>query len=850
MTMKLYLSPTNYTPDNGIGQVIEAQRRYLPEHGFEFVSDPAEADIRAGHIWATAADNDVQHVHGLHWNGDEAGYEDWHGLVNHRILETARRAWAITVPSEWVAMPFKRDMRLSPQVIGHGISLSDWTPLPVSDRKEYLLWNKNRADIVSSPQAAVGLARRGIPVISTFGEPEFMQVTGPVPHGQMKSYLQYAGVYLSTAKETFGIGILEALAVGVPVLGYAHGGILDLVQHKSNGYLVEPGDVNGLETGYRWLLENREEMQSAILASVRNRDWKDIIGRYAQLYREVYKEKQRQRKVSVVITNYNYADYVGQAIKSALAQTMPVEVIVVDDSSGPESHAVLEGYRTTGGSEVNVIYNAANLGVSESRNRGVGAAGGRYVVCLDADDYLEPAYIETLFKAMEADRALGIAYTGLKLHFENGESSVGGWPPEFDFEKMAKPGVPPPNCIPCAAMFRRDMWERAGGYRQEYAPGEDTEFWLRGLSVGFNAKRVTDQPLFNYRMHGGSASRTKQYIDITGDKPWTKDANLMPMAAPTKKPNLVRSYSEPLVSVIIPVGPGHAKHLNKALDSLVAQTFKQWEVIVIDDTYATGVRDAFDLKRYPFVRMFQTLGRGAGSARNDGIREAKAPLLFFLDADDYLAEATALEKMVKGYVAAGGGKYVFSDWYTAVPGKALEHQNCQEYDQEATRGKSRHAISVLVETEKVKKVGGFDESLPTLEDWDFFISLAARGFCGVRVPEPLLVYRTETGARRQVASTPGSTVFQQIVDKWEDVKFMACCGGNSQLVNQATQVMSYPKSSEAAPDGTVRMHFIGVHTGTATYFGYQFGQDGINDYGFVRVDDVNKLLQTGFFEMA
>jgi hypothetical protein len=42
-------------------------------------------------------------------------------------------------------------------------------------------------------------------------------------------------------------------------------------------------------------------------------------------------------------------------------------------------------------------------------------------------------------------------------------------------------------------MFRRDMWERAGGYRQEYAPGEDTEFWLRGLSVGFNARRVTDR---------------------------------------------------------------------------------------------------------------------------------------------------------------------------------------------------------------------------------------------------------------------------------------------------------------------------------------------------------------------
>jgi glycosyltransferase involved in cell wall biosynthesis len=107
-------------------------------------------------------------------------------------------------------------------------------------------------------------------------------------------------------------------------------------------------------------------------------------------------------------------------LKASLPQTMPVEVIVVDDSSGPESHAVLEGYRV-GNEGVNVIYNSANLGVSESRNRGVGAASGRYVVCLDADDWIEPGYIETLFKAMEADRALGIAYTGLKLHFETGK---------------------------------------------------------------------------------------------------------------------------------------------------------------------------------------------------------------------------------------------------------------------------------------------------------------------------------------------------------------------------------------------------------------------------------------------
>jgi hypothetical protein len=62
-----------------------------------------------------------------------------------------------------------------------------------------------------------------------------------------------------------------------------------------------------------------------------------------------------------------------------------------------------------------------------------------------------------------------------------------------------------------------------------------------------------------------------------------------------------------------------------------------------------------------------------------------------------------------------------ADWYKADEGKPLEAMNCSDYNQEAVRGKIQHAVSVLVETEAVRKVGGFDESLPTWEDWDFFI---------------------------------------------------------------------------------------------------------------------------------
>jgi glycosyltransferase involved in cell wall biosynthesis len=852
--MKLFLAPQEFTPDNGVGQVITAQRRYLPEFGIELVDDPTAADLRAAHILSPLVDNDVLHCHGLYWNGDEPGHAAWEAHINKKILETASRALAITVPSEWVGMPFKREMRLSPDIIPHGLNLEDWQPLPVAERKNYLVWNKNRVDTACNPDAAIELAKRGLPVVSTFGDLGTMQVTGPLPHAQMKQILRSAGVYLSTARETFGIGILEALACGVPVLGYAIGGITELVVHKANGYLVEPGDIDGLEAGYKWILEHLAEMQLATAAALMGRDWRTVIGRYAKLYQEVLEEKQRQRKVSIVITCYNYGDYVGKAIESALNQTMPAEVIVIDDASGPETHAVLEGYRLKG--EADISYNLANLGVANSRNRGIARATGDYVVCLDADDWLEPGYVETLYQALEADRALGVAYTGLRQHFDSGDSSVGAWPPSFDFEVMARPGVPPPNTIPCAAMFRRRMWERAGGYRQQYAPGEDVEFWLRGLSIGFDAKRITDEPLFNYRAHAGSASKTKQYKDITGDKPWVTDRSLMPAAAPTEKPNLVRSYSDPLVSVIIPVGPGHAKHLNKAIDSLLAQTFKAWEVIVIDDAPEGIEKDV--LEPYPFVKLLETHpyydsnnSFGAGVARNVGIAEAKAPLLFFLDADDWLAP-NALEELVRTYTKEKP-TFVYSDWFVVKADGSLEEMNTSDYNQEAVKDKIQHAVSVLVEAEAVREVGGFDESLPTYEDWDFFLRLAARGFCGTRLAQPLLYYRIETGTRRLKAQEPGSNVYQQIVEKWKEVKFMACgaCGGSPTIQRQAYDALAYPPSEDAENDGKVKMRFVGLAKGTATYLGkYEAADDDFHRIIRAVPQDVGPLLQTGLFVTA
>lgn len=90
--------------------------------------------------------------------------------------------------------------------------------------------------------------------------------------------------------------------------------------------------------------------------------------------------------VSIIINNFNYACYLRESIDSALAQTHPVEVIVVDDASGDESRAIIEVYA----GRVTAVFQAENRGQGAAFNAGFEASCGQIVMFLDADDWLYP----------------------------------------------------------------------------------------------------------------------------------------------------------------------------------------------------------------------------------------------------------------------------------------------------------------------------------------------------------------------------------------------------------------------------------------------------------------------------
>jgi glycosyltransferase involved in cell wall biosynthesis len=858
--------------ESGINTLIRKYFEYLPQHDIELVShDADDFDVLAVH--AGMADPGqaqsaavVSHLHGLYWTADYNS-PGWEYAANRNVIASIRVADKVTVPSAWVAKTLQRDMRLNPIVLPHGIDADEWHHDGPS--QGFVLWNKNRAGDVCDPSPVTVLARRFAQqsFVTTFAtaEAKNIHVIGVRPHEEMRSIVKSCGVYLATTKETFGIGILEAMAAGKPVLGYDHGGIVDIVEHGVNGYLATPGDLDDLTRGLEYCLEHAETLgHNGRMLADREFNWDDIALRCAQIYQSAMRERDSflSGKVTFVIPCHNYGDKVGRAISSALNQTdsdSVEEVIVVDNNSTDNSAAIVRQI-SENNPKVKYLFEP-NPGVAHARNAGVRAASGRFITCLDADDAVEPEWVQELLPALKADRSLGVAYSRLRWVRGDGTTDISQWPGEYRYDNFLKKQ----NQVPTCCMFRKDMWRSLGGYRQRYAPqgagAEDAEFFLRAGAYGWGGKLATEKPLFIYSWGTGLVSGNKEYREVNWLEwhPWIEDQQhpMASMATPNRISHPVRQYDEPIVSIIIPVGSGHEQYVIDALDSLESQTYRKWEAIIAWDSELsyTEIRES-----YPYVE-FVSVGpnAGAGVARNRGVDVASGKLLLFLDADDYIVSGKSLEEMVRAY--AEHQQIVYSDYVGAAivedpsklasqlqqrilhrdekTGMTIIRYGAKDYDCERAKEPWRENppylwcnITSLVPRAWHYQIGGFDESMQSWEDIDYWWRMSWAGKCFHRISQPLLLYRFHTGHRRETGRQAHGNLLDYIRHKEVDKVPCGGCGGSRapRQLQPVRQPLSVHGSQQAMDDSEyVRIEYdarnIGFHAVvgpvTKTNYGYK-----------------------------
>lgn len=807
--------------------IVLKLQEFMPTYGVEVVDDPDTADVIASHAGMGSGKYtaDVSILHGMLWTGLQNA-DAWAYRVNAHIISVMKQSKKITVPSQWVADTIRRDLRVEPEVIPWAVDHSlfrNATPSP----DKYILWGKTRIDFSVPIEPLEEFARRlpKVQFVSTYGRGSNIRATGRVIYPKMVELINGSTLYLSTTLESFGIQTLECLSAGVPVIGFDFGGNSELVKTGVNGYLVPEGDIEGLVKAYSYCIEHRDILSQNARKMAQIYTWKKTARAFAKVFKQVYTEKQPcSPKVSVVIPLYNYQQYVKEAIQSVSTQTdVDYELLVVDDGSTDSSKVVAEAAvkEYFGSSTIHAtVLTKPNGGVASTRNWGIERAVGKYVLCLDADDRLgDPKLLKALADGLDSDPALGIAYTGLGLMNAEGKFlSKSAWPGVFsyDFQAQGK------NQVPTCCMYRKEAWRRAGKYKRKYEPAEDAELWLSITTFGYTAKQITDAPWFIYRLHSGSLSDTIRKAQKKEPdwyhRAYLKDG-LWPFAAGGNPPHFswpVRYYINPVVSIIIPVGPGHEELVKEAIESVYEQSFWKWELIVIDDT--GGKQLAPD--DYPFARFLKTTGKqGAGAARNKGLAEAKGQFVVFLDADDTL-QPEFLVKTLAHYQETG--RYVYTDW---LDSSGALH-NAKPYDQfQLVYNLSLHAITALIPTVWARAVGGFDETLHSWEDSDFFIKLALNEYCGARLPEALFTYRYQAGKRREQGLADQEqlkAIFFGRYGAYIQGEKKMCCGKKAPAVlSKKTQTTQEAESTDLVriqyggpvADATVRSPITGQYYG-------------------------------------
>jgi len=204
----------------------------------------------------------------------------------------------------------------------------------------------------------------------------------------------------------------------------------------------------------------------------------------------------------------------------------------------------------------------------------------------------------------------------------------------------------------------------------------------------------------------------------------------------------------PEISVILPCYNSHL-HLQETLDSLWAQTFNNFEIVLVDDGSDDPETVAFLDALPDDVRMIRQTNMGLSAARNTAFRNALGNYVLPLDCDDWL-EPDYLQCAFDTLKAHPEGTVVYShlDIFGDVSGVLRKHYNFFEQ-----LFLNQLPYCLLMPKSAWYDLGGYDESMRQgYEDWEFNIRLGRHGYFAVPMDEPLFHYRvSQTGMLKSIS---------------------------------------------------------------------------------------------------
>tara|TARA_Y100000310_G_C20417119_1_gene684868 strand:- start:197 stop:814 length:618 start_codon:yes stop_codon:yes gene_type:complete len=197
-------------------------------------------------------------------------------------------------------------------------------------------------------------------------------------------------------------------------------------------------------------------------------------------------------EVSIIVTNYNYGDYLPRCLRSCLSQeNVGVEVILVDDCSTDDSMEKIRPFVD----KIKVLKTKKNSGVAVAANLGIQNCVGQFFFRVDADDYINKDMAFIMKTYLEANHnAFCVSSDYLMVD---------------EYENSIERKYADKNNISCAIMYRRDLFVKLGGYNPKMRHKEEEELRKRlGNKYSIHHLKI---PFYRYRMHNNNKTKQPEY---------------------------------------------------------------------------------------------------------------------------------------------------------------------------------------------------------------------------------------------------------------------------------------------------------------------------------------------------
>lgn len=510
--------------------------------------------------------------------------------------------------------------------------------------------------------------------------------------------------------------------------------------------------------------------------------------------------------ISVIIPYYNREDFIDEAVQSVLAQTCkPLEIIIVNDCSQESSRRYLDRYDEI----CRIVDLTQNVGLAGARNAGIQVAKGQFMAFLDDDDIWLPHKLELQRKYMEDNPECAMVHSAALFFFQDGREeffrqfwfSCG---PMWLANALTNGSCALiPSILACSEVVRA-----IGGFDGNFREVEDRDFIIRCCAAGYRVELI-EEPLIRVRRQDQDGLTKQRWRIFRADMRmcWKHRALYLQayglwgilsfviekLQAPSRKTPVLdkvmllmlrlvhyrtkASYRDPVmfnpkrppalvqqsaertdllkrefcmdqtrsdISVIIPFY-NRETYIDEAIQSVLAQTLRPLEIIIVNDCSRESSRRFLD--RYADICRIVDLKKNVGlaGARNAGIQAARGQFIALLDDDDiWLPEKLEVQRkyfedhpqctVSHSSVCAfysNNKDNVFGNFDSgAMP---LAHALRDEYWAVPS--------TLMFRSQPIRAIGGFDINYRECEDRDFLIRCCAAGFNVEGIRKPLIRFR-------------------------------------------------------------------------------------------------------------